>query len=144
MNSAAKGIVTSKKAFGGEVHCKGFNIGRPFDHSLFAPDLTPIYELCHSRKSINRALILHKRGPKQEEKKRREGISSSSNAAGTSPDHRRNIAGPPQEPRRTTAGTSPDHRRSLAGLPPELRCTTTSRPDVLFKARHSAQVPTFC
>ncbi|PKU80213.1 hypothetical protein MA16_Dca005744 [Dendrobium catenatum] len=41
---------------------KGFNINSPFDHSLLAPDLTPIYELCHSRKSINRPLISHERG----------------------------------------------------------------------------------
>ncbi|PKU75306.1 hypothetical protein MA16_Dca022109 [Dendrobium catenatum] len=46
---------------------KGFNISRPFNRSLFDPDLTPIYELCHSRKTINRALILHKR--RREEKK---------------------------------------------------------------------------
>ncbi|PKU79927.1 hypothetical protein MA16_Dca025406 [Dendrobium catenatum] len=57
---------------------KGFNISRPFDHSLFAPDLTPIYKLWHSRKSIKRALISHERGLKQrgkqeEEEKRRVG-----------------------------------------------------------------------
>ncbi|KAI0516679.1 hypothetical protein KFK09_009356 [Dendrobium nobile] len=41
-------------------------------------------------------------------------------------DHRRNLAGPPQEPRRTTTGTSPDqhraspdHHRNLAGPPPD-------------------------
>ncbi|PKU83812.1 hypothetical protein MA16_Dca010905 [Dendrobium catenatum] len=45
---------------------KGFNINRPFDHSLFAHDLTSIYKLCHSKKSINRPLISHERGPKQE------------------------------------------------------------------------------
>ena len=44
----------------------GFNIGRPLDHSLFAPDLTPIYGSCHSRKSINRALILHQKGGREE------------------------------------------------------------------------------
>ncbi|PKU63094.1 hypothetical protein MA16_Dca024523 [Dendrobium catenatum] len=60
---------------------KGFNISRPFDHSLFDRDLTPIYELCHSRKTINRPLISHERGLKQEEKKnnrrRREGEGES-------------------------------------------------------------------
>ncbi|PKU71760.1 hypothetical protein MA16_Dca008289 [Dendrobium catenatum] len=50
---------------------KGFNISRPFDHSLFSPDLTPIYELCQSRKSINRPLISLERGPKQEEEKKK-------------------------------------------------------------------------
>ncbi|KAI0504938.1 hypothetical protein KFK09_015895 [Dendrobium nobile] len=86
----------------------------------------PIYELCHSKKSINRALILHKRGSKQEEEKRRKRRKK------LLLDHRRNLARPPQ-----LAGTSPNHRRSLAGPPPELagpppelRCTTTSRPDV--------------
>ncbi|PKU62333.1 hypothetical protein MA16_Dca028436 [Dendrobium catenatum] len=50
---------------------EGFNIGRPFDHSLFAPDLTPIYKPCHSRKIINRALILHNGKRSKREKKRR-------------------------------------------------------------------------
>ncbi|PKU60660.1 hypothetical protein MA16_Dca020433 [Dendrobium catenatum] len=50
---------------------KGFIINRPFDHSLFAHDLTPIYKLCHSIKSINRPLISHERGPKQEEVKKK-------------------------------------------------------------------------
>ncbi|KAI0496904.1 hypothetical protein KFK09_023230 [Dendrobium nobile] len=49
----------------------GFNIGRPFDHSLFASVLTTIYELCHSRKTINRALILHK-GDSSEEREEEE------------------------------------------------------------------------
>ncbi|PKU67489.1 hypothetical protein MA16_Dca016213 [Dendrobium catenatum] len=49
---------------------EGFDINRPFDHSLFAPDLTPISKPCHSRKTINRALILHKTTKKSE--KRRE------------------------------------------------------------------------
>ncbi|KAI0493043.1 hypothetical protein KFK09_027319 [Dendrobium nobile] len=92
----------------------GFNIGRPFDHSLFALDLTPIYGPCHSRKSINRALILHKRRrlSKREKKRRegeREGRNSSSTAAGPPPNHRRNLVGPP-----------PDHRRNLAGPPQDL------------------------
>ncbi|PKU71043.1 hypothetical protein MA16_Dca018661 [Dendrobium catenatum] len=52
---------------------KGFNISRPFDHSLFAPDLTPIYEICNSRKSINRPLISHERGLKQEEEEKMNG-----------------------------------------------------------------------
>ncbi|KAI0501956.1 hypothetical protein KFK09_016901 [Dendrobium nobile] len=126
----------------------GFNIGRPFNHSLFAPDLAPIYGPCHSRKSINRALILHKGGSKQEA--RGEGAKEEAPPQ------------PPPEPRRTTAGASPDHHRNLAGPPPGLagpplepRRTTTSRPDVQVRssgptfrpdiqARHSAQVPTFC
>ncbi|PKU59618.1 hypothetical protein MA16_Dca028694 [Dendrobium catenatum] len=113
----------------------GFDISHPFNHSLFAPDLTPIYELCHSRKSINRTLILHKRGSKQEErKKRRKKLLL---------DRRQNIAGPPQEPHRTTVGTSPDHRQNLAGPPPELRRTTPPqgpmfRPNVLLKTRRPA------
>ncbi|PKU59023.1 hypothetical protein MA16_Dca029091 [Dendrobium catenatum] len=70
----------------------GFNIGRPFDHSLFAPDLTAIYKLCHSRKIINRALILYKGDSseerEEEEKKKRKGkgrILSSSITAGALP-----------------------------------------------------------
>ncbi|PKU74873.1 hypothetical protein MA16_Dca005064 [Dendrobium catenatum] len=56
---------------------EGFNIGRPFNHSLFAPDLTPIYMLCHSRKTINRALILHKGDSSEKREKRsREGGES--------------------------------------------------------------------
>ncbi|PKU77399.1 hypothetical protein MA16_Dca011405 [Dendrobium catenatum] len=35
-----------------------------------APDLTPIYKPCHSRKTINRALILHKRTQVKREKKK--------------------------------------------------------------------------
>ncbi|PKU80271.1 hypothetical protein MA16_Dca005802 [Dendrobium catenatum] len=51
---------------------KGFNINRPFDHSQFAHDLTPIYKICHSKKSINRPLISNERRPKQKgENKRR-------------------------------------------------------------------------
>ncbi|PKU74692.1 hypothetical protein MA16_Dca004883 [Dendrobium catenatum] len=88
----------------------GFDIGRPFNHSLFAPDLTPIYELCHSRKSKNRALILHKGGGRQARREGRgEGRISSSTTAGTSPDHRRSLAGPPPEPHLSTAGVSPHH-----------------------------------
>ncbi|KAI0513568.1 hypothetical protein KFK09_009593 [Dendrobium nobile] len=68
---------------------KGFNISRPFDHSLFAPDLTPIYKPCHFRKTINRPLISHKSELKQgeEEKKKRRGrrIGSSSNTTGVLP-----------------------------------------------------------
>ncbi|PKU80589.1 hypothetical protein MA16_Dca011713 [Dendrobium catenatum] len=37
------------------------------NYSQFAHDLTPIYGLCHSRKTINRALILHK-GDSSEER----------------------------------------------------------------------------
>ncbi|KAI0512230.1 hypothetical protein KFK09_012868 [Dendrobium nobile] len=103
----------------------GFNIGRPFDHSLFAPDLTPIYGSCHSRKSINSALISHEKET-QARREGREGRSSSSTTAGTSLGHRRTIA-----------GASSDHLRSLAGPPPEFRRITISRPDVLLKARHS-------
>ncbi|PKU59086.1 hypothetical protein MA16_Dca029238 [Dendrobium catenatum] len=54
---------------------KGFNISRPFDHSLFAHDLAPIYKLCNSRKSINRPIISHERGAqarRSEEKDMRE------------------------------------------------------------------------
>ncbi|PKU63852.1 hypothetical protein MA16_Dca010770 [Dendrobium catenatum] len=65
----------------------GFNINRPLDHSLFAPDLTPIYKPCHSRKTINRALIFHKRTQgrterRREEKKGKGRIISSSTTAG--------------------------------------------------------------
>ncbi|PKU62459.1 hypothetical protein MA16_Dca022547 [Dendrobium catenatum] len=66
---------------------EGFNINRPFDHSLFAPDLTPIYKSCHSRKTINRAIIFHKRTQvrrerRSEEKKGKGRIISSSTTAG--------------------------------------------------------------
>ncbi|PKU80775.1 hypothetical protein MA16_Dca014613 [Dendrobium catenatum] len=66
---------------------EGFNINRPFDHSLFAPDLTPIYKPCNSRKTIYRALILHKRTQvrrkrRREEKKGKGRIISSSTTAG--------------------------------------------------------------
>ncbi|PKU65931.1 hypothetical protein MA16_Dca009005 [Dendrobium catenatum] len=65
----------------------GFNIDRPFDHSLFAPDLTHIYKSCHSKKTINRDIILHKRTQvrgerRREEKKRKGRIISSSTTAG--------------------------------------------------------------
>ncbi|KAI0493164.1 hypothetical protein KFK09_027440 [Dendrobium nobile] len=65
---------------------------RPFDHSLFAPDLTTIYEPCYFRKTINRALILHKGNSseegEEEGKKKRKGkerILSSSTTAGALP-----------------------------------------------------------
>ncbi|PKU60368.1 hypothetical protein MA16_Dca027681 [Dendrobium catenatum] len=99
----------------------GFDIGRPFDHSLFAPDLTPIYELCHSRKSINRALILHKRGggvQARSKKRRGEEKEEEKEEKEEAPPR------PPPEPCRTTVGASPDHRQSLAGPPSELRRTT--------------------
>ncbi|PKU79342.1 hypothetical protein MA16_Dca000687 [Dendrobium catenatum] len=76
---------------------KGFNIGHPFGHSLFAPDLTPIYKLCHSRKSINRPLIPHEKGRRKPREKKEEKEESSSRLA----------------PPRTTKG-----RRSAAAPPP--------------------------
>ncbi|KAI0510161.1 hypothetical protein KFK09_010761 [Dendrobium nobile] len=94
----------------------GFNIGRPFDHSLFAPDLTPIYRPCHSRKSINRALISHKRETQARREGRGEGGSSSSTAAGPPSDHRRSTAGPPPDRCRNLAGPPPKPRRTTAGV----------------------------
>ncbi|PKU70602.1 hypothetical protein MA16_Dca008719 [Dendrobium catenatum] len=116
----------------------GFNIGRPLDHSLFAPDLMPIYGPCHSRKSINRALISHKRGPKQEreeEKRRKEFLLDSRR---TTAESRRTTAGPPQESRRTTAGPPQEPRRTTT----KPRRTTTLRPDV--HPRRPAKDPTSC
>ncbi|KAL0916367.1 hypothetical protein M5K25_013871 [Dendrobium thyrsiflorum] len=66
------------------------------NHSKNTPDISLIYEPCHSQKSINRALILLEKGPKareEEEKKRRgEGRSSSSTTAGVSPSEFRRTA----------------------------------------------------
>ncbi|KAL0915157.1 hypothetical protein M5K25_015556 [Dendrobium thyrsiflorum] len=68
------------------------------NHSEITPDLSLIYEPCHSQKSINRALISPRRGPKarrekeEEEKKKKrreegkEGRNSSSTTAGFSSD----------------------------------------------------------
>ncbi|PKU74951.1 hypothetical protein MA16_Dca021190 [Dendrobium catenatum] len=69
---------------------EGFNINRSFDHSLFVPDLTPIYKPCHYRKTTNRALILHKRTQVRKERRREEKngkgrIISSSITAGVLP-----------------------------------------------------------
>ncbi|KAL0916670.1 hypothetical protein M5K25_014199 [Dendrobium thyrsiflorum] len=61
------------------------------NHSGNTPDLSLIYESCHSQKSINRALILLERGLKargEEEKRRGEGGDPSSTAAGVPPDRR--------------------------------------------------------
>ncbi|KAI0489431.1 hypothetical protein KFK09_029274 [Dendrobium nobile] len=126
----------------------GFNIGRPLDHSLFAPNLMPFYGPCHSRKSINRALISHKRGIQARERRREEKGKEKEGAppqqpsdhrqhlAGPPPDHRRNLAGPPQEPRWTTA--EPRRTTTLRPDVQSLRSTedptSCRRPDVLFKA----------
>ncbi|KAI0502017.1 hypothetical protein KFK09_016962 [Dendrobium nobile] len=94
----------------------GFNIGRPFNHSLFAPDLAPIYGPCHSRKSINRALILHKREIQARERRREEKEEFLLDSRRTTAEPRRTTAGPPQESRRTTAGPP----QNLAGPPQNL------------------------
>ncbi|KAH0457330.1 hypothetical protein IEQ34_012645 [Dendrobium chrysotoxum] len=75
------------------------------DHSLFAPDLSHIYGLCHSRKTINSPSFLLRGDPSQEEKKirRRE-----------------------EKPRREQLLL--DHRRNSAGTPPELRRNSTEAP----------------
>ncbi|PKU82702.1 hypothetical protein MA16_Dca020281 [Dendrobium catenatum] len=97
------------------------------------------------KKSINRPLISLERGTevRGEEEKRRKKLllDHRQNFAGTSQDHHRSLTGPPQESRRTTAGASPDHRRSFAAPPPQ---GLTFRPNVLLKARHSAEDLTFC
>ncbi|PKU64418.1 hypothetical protein MA16_Dca025460 [Dendrobium catenatum] len=73
----------------------GFDIGHPFSHSLFAPDLTPIYKLCHSRKSINRPLIPHEKGRKSREKKEEKEESSCRLAPPRTTKGRRSAAAPP-------------------------------------------------
>ncbi|KAL0923570.1 hypothetical protein M5K25_007632 [Dendrobium thyrsiflorum] len=82
------------------------------NHSENTPDLSLIYESCHSQKSINRALILLEKGPKLEGKRRRregrEGRDSSSTTVGV---------------RQATA-----RRRNFAGLPPGLQATPEFRP----------------
>ncbi|KAL0922450.1 hypothetical protein M5K25_006438 [Dendrobium thyrsiflorum] len=57
------------------------------NHSLFTLDLLPIYKLCHSRKSINRALILLEKGPKPDRIKRKIGDRSCLIAPRSPPDH---------------------------------------------------------
>ncbi|KAL0909304.1 hypothetical protein M5K25_020157 [Dendrobium thyrsiflorum] len=83
------------------------------NHSENTPDLSLIYEPCHSQKSINRALILLEKGPKLEGKRRRrEGRDSSSTTVGV---------------RQATA-----RRRNFAGLPPGLQATPEFRPAYNF------------
>ncbi|PKU82432.1 hypothetical protein MA16_Dca005437 [Dendrobium catenatum] len=113
---------------------KGSNIGRPFEHSPFTLDLSPIYGPCHSRKSINRPLISLERRieARREEEKRRKKLLL---------DHRQTFAGPPlvalafvEQPLEalTSAGpppnavTSPDHH-VRPSPPPDHRLTSLLR-----------------
>ncbi|PKU69913.1 hypothetical protein MA16_Dca026528 [Dendrobium catenatum] len=86
---------------------KGFNISRPFNHSLFAADLTFIYKLCHSRKSINRALISHKRGPKRGDPRRKKRRRREWEGESTPPRPPPEFFPPPEH-----AGILPDIRRT--------------------------------
>ncbi|PKU60973.1 hypothetical protein MA16_Dca022642 [Dendrobium catenatum] len=75
---------------------------------------------CHSRKSINRPLILLEKDPskksiRDEKEEEKEGNEEAPPR-------------PPPEPRWTIAEASPDHRRSLVGPPSELHWTTTLGP----------------
>ncbi|KAL0923481.1 hypothetical protein M5K25_007540 [Dendrobium thyrsiflorum] len=123
------------------------------NHSPFALDFSHIYKPCHSRKSINRALILHEKGPKLEGINREiRDCSCPLAPPRPPPEFCRTTARPPPEGptptfcRTTTQGlkfcSRPDvllkARSSARGL------TFCSRSDVLLKARCSAQGPTFC
>ncbi|KAL0921147.1 hypothetical protein M5K25_008191 [Dendrobium thyrsiflorum] len=86
------------------------------NHSQLTLDLPHIYKPCHSRKSINRALV-----PSQRKRSKREIIdrllAPPRPAPGVPLDHRlrRSSAGPPPD-----AGVPPDHR-----LTPDFHRTTT-------------------
>ncbi|KAL0927120.1 hypothetical protein M5K25_001279 [Dendrobium thyrsiflorum] len=89
------------------------------NHSEITPDLSLIYESCHSQKSINRALISPREGPKgrrrrrEEKKERREETPPR-----PPPDF------PPASKRRRSSARPP----SDAGLPPGLQATPEFRP----------------
>ncbi|KAL0916504.1 hypothetical protein M5K25_014023 [Dendrobium thyrsiflorum] len=76
------------------------------NHSTLAIDFSFIYKSCHSRKSINRALILHEKGQKLEGIKREiEDRSCPLAPPRPPPEYGRTTAGPPPEGptfRRTT------------------------------------------
>ncbi|PKU86299.1 Ultraviolet-B receptor UVR8 [Dendrobium catenatum] len=73
------------------------------NHSLFSHDLTPIYKPCHSRKTINRALILHK-GDSSEEREEEEKKEEKEEAPPRPP--------PELFPSPEDAGTLPDFRET--------------------------------
>ncbi|KAH0466554.1 hypothetical protein IEQ34_003792 [Dendrobium chrysotoxum] len=78
------------------------------DHSVFAPDPLHIYELCHSRKTINSPSFLLRGDPSQEEKKRRR-REEKPRREQLLLDHRQNTAGTPPKHHQ-----APEGRRSSA------------------------------
>ncbi|KAL0911387.1 hypothetical protein M5K25_019524 [Dendrobium thyrsiflorum] len=78
------------------------------NHSTNTPNLSLIYWLCHSQKTINRPLISHKRGPRSKKRRREEKNEET-------PPPPPESAGPPPD-----AVILPDHHPTL-----EFRRTTT-------------------
>ncbi|KAL0906510.1 hypothetical protein M5K25_025008 [Dendrobium thyrsiflorum] len=95
------------------------------NHSKITHDLSFIYELCHSQKSINRALISLKRGGRaRKKKKRREEGKEGRNTSSTSARPPSNAGSPPG------LQVTPDFPPASndAGLPPGLQVTPEFRP----------------
>ncbi|KAL0905718.1 hypothetical protein M5K25_024156 [Dendrobium thyrsiflorum] len=79
-------------------------------HSENTPDLSLIYEPCHLQKSINRALILLEKGPKQEKRKRRREEEKEETPPRPPPEFRR--AAPLTPEFRRAAPLTPEFRRA--------------------------------